>query len=144
MDLQQVHDKIEIGELLARYARGVDTHDWDLWRAVFTPDAVLDYSSAGIPAGSRDDIATMFEAAFETIPMAMHYISNIEIELDGDRARARAMFYNPRLLPGMDEQSYCGGYYTHQLVRTSEGWKSEHLVEENVWFVNQPTAAELP
>ncbi len=144
MDMQEVYDKIEIGELFARYARGVDSRDWELWKAVFTADAVLDYSSAGIPVGSRDDIAAMFEAAFETIPMAMHYISNIEVNLDGDRATARAMFYNPMQLPGMDEQSYCGGYYTHQLVRTPEGWKSEHLVEENVWFANQPTAAELP
>lgn len=144
MDIQALQDKIEIGELLARYARGVDTRDWELWKAVFTPDAILDYSSAGIPVGSRDDIATMFEAAFETIPMAMHYISNIEVDLNGDRAIARAMFYNPMLLPGMDEQSYCGGYYTHQLVRTPDGWKSENLVEENVWFVNQPTAAEHP
>ena len=36
------------------------------------------------------------------------------------------------------EQSYCGGYYHHELVRTPDGWKSQHLVEENVWFVNRP------
>ncbi len=35
MDLQEVYDKIEIGELFARYARGVDSRDWELWKAVF-------------------------------------------------------------------------------------------------------------
>jgi len=141
MDLQALHDKIEIHELFARYARGVDTKDWELWKAVFTPDATLDYSSAGIPVGTRDEIAAMFEAAFKTIPMAMHYITNIEVDLDGDRATARAMFYNPMLLPGMSEQSYCGGYYHHDLVRTPDGWQCARLVEDNVWFVNQPGAA---
>ncbi len=139
MDVQQLQDKLEIHELLARYARGVDTKDWELWKAVFTPDATLDYSSAGIPIGSRDEIAALFEGAFVAVPMTQHFISNIEVDLDGDRATARAMFFNPMQLPGMDDQSYCGGYYTHELVRTPTGWKSEHLVEENVWFVNRPT-----
>ena len=138
MHVQDVLDKIEIGELLARYARGVDTKDWTLWKSVFTPDAMLDYSSAGIISGPRDQVAAWFEENFVAVPMTQHFISNIEIELDGNRAKAVAMFYNPMQLPGMAELSYCGGYYHHDLVRTPEGWKSELLVEENVWFVNRP------
>jgi hypothetical protein len=38
----------------------------------------------------------------------------------------------------MQEMSFCGGYYHHDVVRTPEGWKSQRLVEENVWFVNPP------
>ena len=133
-----VADKIEIQELLARYARGVDTKDWELWKSVFTPDAYLDYSSAGIPAASRDEIAAVFEQAMAAIPMTQHFISNVEIDLDGDQAKVRAMFYNPMQLPGMAEQSYCGGYYLHDMVRTPDGWKSKRLVEENQWFVNPP------
>jgi acyl-CoA reductase-like NAD-dependent aldehyde dehydrogenase len=38
--------------------------------------------------------------------------------------------------------SYCGGYYHHELVRRPGGWwRSRHLREENVWFVNSPTGA---
>jgi SnoaL-like domain len=70
--------------------------------------------------------------------LTQHLISNIEVHLEGDRAEVRAMFYNPMQLPGMDEMSFCGGYYHHDMVRTPDGWKSQHLVEENVWFVNQP------
>ena len=57
MDLQSVADKIEIHELLARYARGVDTHDWELWKSVFTEDAVIDYSLSGAAKGGRDEVA---------------------------------------------------------------------------------------
>jgi 3-phenylpropionate/cinnamic acid dioxygenase small subunit len=138
MDLQALNDKIEIQELLARYARGVDSKDWELWKSVFTPDATLDYSSAGAAVGPRDEVAAWLERGLAVVPMTQHYITNIEIDLDGDRAKVRAMFYNPMQLPGMADLSYCGGYYHHDVVRTPEGWRSERLVEENQWFVNPP------
>ena len=136
LNAQALHDKLEIHELLARYARGVDEHDWDLYRSVFTDDAFIDYSSAGAPAGSRDEIVAFLSEAFTAIPWSQHYITNVEIDLEGDAATVRAMFYNPMQLPGMDEPSSCGGYYFHDLVRTPEGWKSRRLVEQNRWFIN--------
>ena len=140
MNQAGVSDEAEIARLLYRYARAVDTKDWELYRSVFTQDAVIDYSSAGIPAGSRDEIAEFLSKGFTTIPWSMHYITNIEADVDGDTASVRAMFYNPMQLPGMAEMSSCGGYYHHELVRTSDGWRSRHLREENVWFVNSPAA----
>lgn len=141
MDLRTLADKTEIAELLALYARGVDSKDWNLWRSVFTPDAVLDFTSATPIVGSRDEVIAIMEKALATTPMTQHFISNIETEVNGDRATCRAMFYNPMLLPNMKEQSYCGGYYHHELVRTPDGWRSEKLVEENKWFVNHPSTA---
>ena len=138
MDLQDVADKLEIHELLARYARGVDEHDWDLYRSVFTEDAHIDYSSAGFVAGPRDEVAAALEQGFATIPWSQHYITNVEVELAGDEAHVRAMFYNPMQLPGMDGPSQCGGCYHHDLVRTPDGWKSRRLIEENRWFLNPP------
>jgi ketosteroid isomerase-like protein len=131
-------DHEQISALLSRYARAVDTKDWDLYRSVFTDDAVIDYSSAGIPAGTRDDIAEFLGQAFTAIEMSMHYITNVEADVNGDAATVRAMFHNPMQLPGMSEMSACGGYYHHELVRTPEGWRSRHLREENVWFTNRP------
>ena len=139
-DASKLSDDLEIKALLDRYARAVDTKDWELYRSVFTDDAQIDYSSAGIPAASRDEIADLFSAAFEPIPWTMHYITNVECDIDGDTATVRAMFFNPMQLPGMAEQSSCGGYYFHNLVRTPEGWRSRHLREDNAWFVNKPGA----
>jgi hypothetical protein len=134
-------DEAAIAALLYRCARAVDTKDWELYRSVFTDDAYIDYSSAGAAAGSRDEVADWLGEGFATIPMSMHYITNIESDIDGDTARVRAMFYNPMQLPGMAELSYCGGHYYHELVRTPDGWRSRHLREENVWFVNAPAGA---
>lgn len=132
-------DRLEISALLYRYARGVDSKDWELYRSVFTDDAVIDYTSAGAICGTRDEVADWLAAGFTAIPMSMHYITNIEIlEYSGDSALVRAMFYNPMQLPGMAEQSACGGYYHHELVRTADGWRSRNLREENLWFTNPP------
>ena len=136
VDVQMVSDKLEIHELLARYARGVDDRDWALYRSVFTDDATIDYSSAGLAVGTRDEVASFLEQGFVAIPWTQHYITNVEISLDGDTASVRAMFYNPMMLPGKDEPSSCGGFYHHDLVRTDGGWKSRRLVEENRWFLN--------
>lgn len=138
MDIQSVHDKLEIQELLSRYARGVDDKDWDLYRSVFTADAHIDYTSAGAIAGSVDEVIGFLMEGFSAIPWSQHYITNVEIDLDGDRARVRAMFFNPMQLPGIDGASSCGGFYHHDLIRASEGWKSSRLIEENRWFLNGP------
>ncbi len=136
---QHISDQLEITALLNRYARAVDGKDWELYRSVFTDDAVIDYSSAGALAGSRDEVADWLARGFGAIPMSMHYITNVEIlEHNGDTATVRAMFYNPMQLPGMTDLSYCGGYYHHEFVRTADGWRSRNLREENLWFVNAP------
>ena len=101
-----VADKLDITEQLARYARGVDTNDWDLWRRVFTDDAIIDYSSAnGRPAAGRDDTADWLAQSMPFLPWKQHYITNVEIDLDGDTAHVRAAFYNPMQLPGLAEPS---------------------------------------
>ncbi len=132
-------DAEEIAALLYTYARAVDTKDWQLYRSVFTDDAHIDYSSAGAIVGGRDEVVEWFAANFGVIAWSMHYITNIESHVTGDTATVRAMFYNPMQLPGMAEQSSCGGYYHHELVRTPDGWRSRNLREENVWFVGKPS-----
>jgi 3-phenylpropionate/cinnamic acid dioxygenase small subunit len=132
-------DDVEITALLYRYARAVDTKDWELYRSVFTHDALVDYSSAGAVVGTRDEVIDWFAANFAVIPWSMHYVTNVEIlDRSADSATVRAMFYNPMQLPGMTGMSSCGGYYHHELVRTPDGWRSRSLREENVWFDNEP------
>ena len=113
--------------------------------SVFTDDAIIDYSSAnGRPAAGRDDTADWLADSMPFLPWKQHYITNVEIDLDGDTAHVRAAFYNPMQLPGLAEPSACGGYYHHDFVRTPAGWKSKHLVEESCWFVNPYPSTEVP
>jgi SnoaL-like domain len=139
MDAQRVSDQIEIAALLNTYARAVDTKDWVLYRSVFTEDAHIDYSASGVIAGSLDEVVDFFRGDFSAlVSMSMHYITNIESEIDGDTAQVRAMFYNPTQIQGMPGLSFFGGYYYHELVSTPDGWRSRHLREEMVWTINSP------
>ncbi|MGZ6777545.1 MAG: nuclear transport factor 2 family protein [Mycobacterium sp.] len=125
-DSVRAADELAIAALLARYARAVDTKDWELYRSVFTADAHIDYS-AGVFVGSLDDALEFFRGDFSAlVTMSMHYITNVEAEIDGNTARVRAMFYNPTQIKGLDLSMF-GGYYHHDLVRTSDGWRSRHL-----------------
>jgi hypothetical protein len=138
MDPRQVSDEVEIAALLNSYARAVDTKDWDLYRSVFTDDAHIDYS-ADVFKGSLDGAIEFFARDFSAlVTMSMHYITNIETEIDGDTARVRAMFYNPTLIQGVADLCLFGGYYHHELVRTPSGWRSKHLREEMIWTANSP------
>jgi hypothetical protein len=139
VDIQGVSDRVEIAELLARYARGLDTKDWDLWRSVFVDDAYIDYRSAGGIDGRRADVAAWLEKTFTSFPMSQHSITNIECDIDGDSARVRAMFHNPMQLPGVVGPTFYGGFYNHRMVRTASGWRSAELIEESSWATNAPT-----
>ena len=142
MDIQHIADQLEITALLNAYARAVDGKDWATYRSLFTDDAHIDYSSAGAIAGGRDEVTEWLAKGFGQIPMSMHYITNIESEIDGDTAHVRAMFYHPTQITGLAALSTFGGYYHHELVRTSDGWRSRHLREEMVWTANSPRDAQ--
>ena len=91
-----VSDELEIVALLNRYARAVDSKDWELYRSVFTDDAHIDYST-DVFTGSLDGAIQFFSRDFSAlVSMSMHYITNVEATIDGDTAEVRAMFYRRR------------------------------------------------
>ena len=133
-----VSDELEIVALLNRYARAVDTKDWELYRSVFTDDAHIDYST-DVFTGSLDGAIEFFSRDFSAlVSMSMHCIADVEAKIDGDTAEVRAMFYNPTQIKGLPDLSMFGGYYYHDLIRTPEGWRSRRLREEMVWTANPP------
>ena len=139
MDLQTLADRIEINDLLTRYAHSVDTKDWALYRTVFTPDAFIDYESAGGVKGDRETVAKWLEETMAGFPMTQHLVANIDVKLDGDTAKVRAMFYNPMKVAN-GKNFFCGGWYNHDLTRTPDGWRSTRLYEESAWFDRQEEA----
>ena len=137
MDIQQISDHLEITAVLHRYCRAVDSQDWDLYRTVFTEDARIDYTTAPTgAAGTREEIVEWLRTNLALFSMTQHYVTNLEIDLDGDAATVRAMLYNPLQFAGVEQPIFCGGNYHHQMVRTPEGWRSRNLREEMLWFSN--------
>ena len=143
MDVQELSDRLEITDLLTRYARAVDRKDWDLYRTVFTSDARIDYSSAGGAVAGVEEMCTWLEEALAQFPATQHMVSNVHIELEGTTARVEAMFHNPMTMPD-GSTWFTGGWYHHELVRADEGWRSRNLVEESAYFHGMPGDLDRP
>ncbi|MDH3752993.1 MAG: nuclear transport factor 2 family protein [Acidimicrobiia bacterium] len=140
MDHDTLVARLEITDLLTRYANAVDTRDWESYRSVFTADAHIDYSSAGGAVGDLDTVTAWLRDTMSMFEMTQHLISNVDVTLGDETATVRAMFYNPMRFKGGD-QFFCGGYYNHDLVRTGERWWSRRLVEDACWFDGLPAPA---
>ena len=144
MNLQELSDRLEINELLTRYARAVDRKDWDLFRRVFTDDAELDYTSAGGISGDLDTQVAWLTEALAQFPATQHMVANVGITFtDADHATVEAMFHNPMIMP--DKSAWVtGGWYHHEVARTTDGWRSAKLREESAYFSGMPTDLDRP
>ena len=136
MDLAELSDRMEIRDLVTAYTRAVDTRRWDDLDAVFTDDAVLDYSSVGGPVDSLAAVKPWIEQGLRGFDRYQHVIGQVAIRLEGDTATATAYLVNPmvaRAPDGTETLWEVGGYYHHDLVRTPDGWRSRRLVDDIVW-----------
>lgn len=144
MDLRELSDRTEINDLLTRYARAVDRKDWDLYREVFTPDAAIDYTSAGGITGDTETQVAWLAEALAQFPATQHMVANVGITFtDADSANVEAMFHNPMVMP--DSSSWVtGGWYHHEVRRTPDGWRSIALREESAYFSGMPGNLDRP
>jgi 3-phenylpropionate/cinnamic acid dioxygenase small subunit len=133
MDLQQLTDRLDINDLLNRYADAVDRQDWEQLATCFTPDASIDYSASGGVAGTYPDVAKWLADTMKLFSMTQHLVTNSRVTIDGDIATGRAYFYNPMTLAGADGGTdflIVGGYYNDRFVRTGDGWRIAERREE--------------
>jgi 3-phenylpropionate/cinnamic acid dioxygenase small subunit len=130
--LEELFDRLEIDELLTRYATAIDTKTFDLLDEVFTPDAHLDYTTAGGIAGDFSTVKAWLAEVLPHFPQYQHVVGNRNVTLDGDTATSVSAFFNPMVMQNGDT-FFCGGEYRDQLVRTSDGWRIADRFEQTVW-----------
>ena len=144
---QELSDRFEINDLLVRYSHAVDTRNWDLFRQVFTDDALIDYVAFGGPRGSVDEIVTFLDAAMPMFPAYQHMVGLPLVDVDGDRATGRTICHNPMVYgkpDGEQQVFYCGLWYLDVFVRTPDGWRISERVEERSYTFNMPDELQPP
>jgi 3-phenylpropionate/cinnamic acid dioxygenase small subunit len=143
-----VADRIAIADLMARYARMVDSRLWHLHDQVFTGDAHADYVSTGGPAGPAVDVMVWLDRALTPWPINLHLIANLVVDFDdADHARSHCYFYAPMGRPEADGQFFVtnGGAYEDRLVRTADGWRiAERVCRMTVMDGRLPEGYEIP
>jgi len=113
-------DRDEIIDVLVRYATGIDSRDWPLFRSCFSDDARFDYG--GIGQWDTPEAITDYMRAAHSGP-SMHRLSNFVIDIDGDRATSRtyvdAVVMGPKGFGAVENF----GWYDDKWVRTPGGWR---------------------
>jgi len=148
LSLQDISDRIEINDLLIRYSKAIDQKDWKLLDTCFTPDAELDYVSSGGIKGSYPEARAWLEKALAIFPITVHYVTNSEVTLAGDRASARTAVYNPMFFKNPDGTLHhfaVGAFYVDELVRTKQGWRIAKRREDQAFLEGSfPKALQIP
>jgi len=119
-----------VGQLMARFAHGIDRCDLTMYRSVFTDEIDLDYSSwraESIGRWRADDWVARGARLFPGLTATRHALSNLLVEPDGDAMRVRANVCADHVLAGPDgvEVFTLNGYYDDRCVPTDDGWKIE-------------------
>lgn len=134
------NDYREIHEVKSRYFRAVDTHNLDLMRDVFTPDAEF----VGYGFGIRSGVETLIETLAATLGRVTsgHQGFNPEVQEQHftqgtpNPAKAHVLWtfrdelrwdenHTSLNAPGVSRQIGIrgGGYYQDEMVRTPVGWR---------------------
>ena len=147
MTIQEISDRMEIQDLLVAYSTAVDTQDWKAFAALFTPDALIDYSAMGGSRGGVEEPVAVLEKRSPNFSSTQHLGANSAIELQGDRAVGRTMCHNPMVMKrdsGEEHVFFCGLWYRDEFVRTPDGWRFQRREEEKSYFHNLPEDFEFP
>jgi SnoaL-like domain len=131
-------DRLAIQDLIARYPLAVDGRDWDGLDALFTPDAHIDFTAFGGPAGDVASTKAFLRDALGGFRRTQHMMGLPAITLDGDHARARTSCNNPMVIDNADGTTavwLIGLWYDDEFVRTADGWRFASRKQERCYFV---------
>jgi hypothetical protein len=143
-EVQEIADKLEIHELLIRYAYALDNRSWDEWAKIFTSDAIIDFSHVGMQLYSPAQVREISSAGDPERLSSQHLTANAVIKIQGDSATAYSEAAVNIVMrseqEGMAWLRRSGAYYRDQLVRTPDGWR----IKLRVCYVKWRDSAEIP
>lgn len=127
-----------ICDLKYRYAAGIDSRDWALYRSIFADEVVIDFSSYNArPAATMaaDDWVRGVQPLFSGLAATQHSMTNPRVEVDGDRATLVMYMQAEHILDHSDPTAWytLGGFYTDTAVRSAAGWRIATVTLNVLW-----------
>ena len=132
-----LEDRVAVLETVYKYALGIDTRDWGLYRYIFTDEIEVDFSSYNGRQGGRlkgEDWVEMLKPLFSGLAATQHIMTNPIVTFDDEGATCRIYMQAEHFLDAHDgSTSYAiGGYYTDRLV-----------IQDNRWLISSVTLTVL-
>lgn len=148
MSTTTAEDKVAVAETVYRYALGVDTRDWPLYRAQFADRVHVDFTgfAAGMPDTemAADTWVAGVRPLFERLHATHHLMGNPIVDVDGDSARI-TMYVQATHVgdPGDPGARYTiGGYYENRLARVDARWLLTAVKLTVLWRAGDPAVME--
>ena len=133
MNLQDVVDHRQIADLVSRLGVWLDEKRFDDSRAVLAEDVEVD-----TPGGRTRGIDAVTEQARRNhaVDATHHVITDVLVDLDGDRATARANLTVTFVPDAADPATHRthGERYRFDAVRTPDGWRLARVRVAPVWM----------
>ncbi|HLM64024.1 MAG TPA: nuclear transport factor 2 family protein [Acidimicrobiales bacterium] len=137
--VQQLVDHSEITNLVYRLGLFLDDRRFDEMRSLLIEEATV--RTPGGTAEGREALIAQASRNHHPDEPTQHIITNVLVELDGDRAEVRANLVVNFAAPASDEalpappRKYAlGETYHFDVVRTSEGWRFSGVDARPVWI----------
>lgn len=129
----ELEDLAAIRGLVDRYGAAVDERDWDAFAALFSDPVETDFSGidpafAPVTLARAEHVAGT-RAVLDQFDATQHMITNVQVTLDGERARCRAVMRAEHWLTGLRgaPRYTMFGVYENAFVRTASGWRIARL-----------------
>ena len=127
--VRELADRQAITDQIYRYCRSMDRIDHDLGYSVFHDDATVDYGEEVFQGSGRGFIDHVCAQHARTL-IHLHQVTNILIELDGDRAASESYVFSD-LRVGAEEQPKqitTWGRYLDQWSRREGRWAIDRRI----------------
>jgi len=142
-NLQRLFDQTEIRDTILRFAVSLDLKDWDQCRSCFTDDIDVDYSDLRGESPVQmlaDEFIAQRRKALGHLK-TQHLSTNHLITIQGGHATcvSSMAIYRRRSSSVEDGTFDTHCYYTHELVRTPQGWKICKIKQKVLWNAGDST-----
>ena len=141
--LAALADRIEIEDVVRRYARGIDRRDFALVRACYHPDATDEHGGF---SGTVDEYLAWVERLTAKYTMTMHLVAGVLVDLDGDVAAAEttgvAIHRSDDPSPHLNLAT--GFRYLDRFERRDGRWAIAARQAVGEWAIEIPAAAWWP
>ncbi len=134
-----------IKQLKYRYARLLDTKDFDALSDLFVDEATASYSGGQLSYDGRDAIIGFLRSALgSTSMLTSHLVGQPEIELTGpDSATGRWALQDMVIVVGQSVEIRGTAFYEDRYVKRDGTWKFEHTGYRRVYEEMGPRPPEL-
>jgi ketosteroid isomerase-like protein len=131
--IRSIQDRVEITDVLYRYASTIDKFDTEGLRATLADDITAQYGNAE-PITGGDEVAGWIGDAIATVVWQHHLLSVYHVEVAGDTAKALVYHTSHQVFEDDPKSAkLLVGRYHNELRREPDGWKISKLLLELLW-----------